>query len=141
MKKVFTVLAAVLLLAVVVQFFLAAMGAFDSAPSEQAFAPHRTLGYVIFFLAIVLTVVGAIARMPGRIIGTAGLVVGLVLLQVVIAEVSQAIGAAGHIVFGLHAVNAIAIGGVSQTIVQRSRTLAWKPKERSRPEEPSRVAS
>lgn len=65
-----------------------------------------------------VTVVGATARMPGRIIGIAGGVVGLVLLQVAIAEIAGAIGTAGHIVFGLHALNALAIGGASETVVQ-----------------------
>lgn len=141
MKKVFTVLAGLLFLAVIVQFFLAATGAFYDAPIAEAFQPHRMLGYAIFVLAIVVTVFGAIARIPGRIVGITGLVVGLVLLQVVIAETAEAIGAAGHIVFGLHALNALAIMGASETVVQRSRKLAWKPKELGKPEEPSRVAS
>lgn len=147
MKKVFTVLAGLLFLTVIAQFFLAASGAFDNAPVEEAFQPHRMLGYTIFVLAIVVVIVGAIARMPGRIIGIAGVVVGLVLLQVAIAEIAEAVGAAGHIVFGLHALNALAIGGASETVVQRSRKLAWRPKEagrseeRSRSEGPSRMAS
>jgi cytochrome b561 len=138
MKRVFTGLAALLFLAVIAQFFLAASGAFDTAPTEEAFQPHRALGYSILILAVVVTVAGAIARMPGRLIGMAGLAVGLVLVQVVIAEVAKAVGdgsSAGHLIFGLHAVNGLLIMGVTETIVQRSRKIAWKPTE------PSRVAS
>lgn len=92
MKRVFTGLAALLFLAVIAQFFLAASGAFDSAPTDEAFQPHRVLGYSILILAVVVTVVGAIAQMPRRIVGIAGLAVVLVLVQVVIAEVAKAFG-------------------------------------------------
>jgi cytochrome b561 len=132
MKRVFTGLAALLLLAVIAQFFLAAIGAFDAAPTEEAFQPHRALGYSILILAVVVAVAGAAARMPGRLIGMAGLAVGLVLVQVVIAEVAKAVGdssSAGHLIFGLHGVNGLLIMGVTETIVQRSRKIAWRPAE------------
>jgi hypothetical protein len=77
MRKVLAGLAALLMLAVVVQVFLAAGGAFDTAPKDEAFRPHRVLGYVILLLAMVLTVVAALVRMPGRLIGLCGLVAGL----------------------------------------------------------------
>lgn len=138
MKKAFTALAALLLLAVVAQFFLAATGAVDNASTEEAFQPHRMLGYSILVLAVVVTLVGAIARMPGRLVGMAGLAAGLVILQVVIREVAKAIGdgsIAGPVVFGLHAINGLLIMGVTETIVQRSRKV-WR-----KPAEPSRTAS
>ncbi|MGW5363272.1 DUF6220 domain-containing protein [Actinopolymorpha pittospori] len=138
MKRVFTGLAAVLFLAVVAQFFLAASGAFDSAPTEEAFQPHRVLGYSIFVLAVVVTVVGAIAQMPRRIVGIAGLAVVLVLVQVMIAEVAKAFGdgsTAGHLIFGLHAVNGLLTMGATETVVQRTRKVTVKPAE------PSRVAT
>jgi hypothetical protein len=40
MRKAFTGLAILLLMAVVVQFFLAASGAFDTAPNVESFQPH-----------------------------------------------------------------------------------------------------
>lgn len=124
MKRVFTGLAGLLLLAVIAQFYLAASGAFDKAPIEEAFQPHRMLGYAILGLAVVLVVAGAVARVPGRLIGMAGLVVGLVLVQSLIREVAKAFGdgsPVGDLVFGLHAVNALAIVGVIGTLVRRSR--------------------
>ena len=45
MRKVFAVLATLLVLVVVAQFFLAASGAFDTAPNDESFQPHRALGY------------------------------------------------------------------------------------------------
>jgi hypothetical protein len=130
MRKLFAGLAALLMLAVVVQVFLAAGGAFDTAPKDEAFRPHRTLGYVILLFALVLTLVAALVRMPGRLIGLTGLVAGLVILQPVIAGVADAFGdsgnstTAGRIVFGLHGVNALVILFVLSIVVRQARALA-----------------
>jgi hypothetical protein len=130
MRKVFAGLAALLMLAVVVQVFLAAGGAFDTAPKDEAFRPHRALGYVILLLAVVLTVVAALVRMPGRLIGLTGLVAGLVVLQPVIASIADAFGdsgnstTAGRLVFGLHGVNALVIMFVLSIVVRQARALA-----------------
>lgn len=130
MRKAFTGLAALLLLAVVAQFYLAASGAFDTAPIDESFQPHRTLGYVILVFAFVITIAAAVARMPRRLVGLAGLVTGLVIGQSVIREVARAFGegsSAGHLVFGLHAVNGLVIVGVIGMIVWQSRRAAWEP--------------
>lgn len=130
MRKAFTGLAALVMLAIVVQFYLAASGAFDSAPTEEAFRPHRILGLGVVLLAIVLTVFAAIARMPGRLIGLSGLVAGLGLLQAVIVMIAKAFGdtgettTAGQLVFGLHAVNGLAMMAVIGMIMRQSRALA-----------------
>jgi hypothetical protein len=129
-RKVFAGLAALLVLAVVAQFFLAASGAFDTAPKDESFQPHRALGYVIFLFAVLLTIVAALGRMPGRLIGMAGLVAGLVVVQVVIAELAKALNdtgdtstTAGKLVFGLHAVNGLAIMAVAGTVARQARAL------------------
>jgi asparagine N-glycosylation enzyme membrane subunit Stt3 len=130
MKRAFTGLAALLLLAVIAQFYLAASGAYDTAPVEESFQPHRTLGYVILVFALVLTIAAAIARMPRRLVGLAGLVTGLVIGQSVIREVARAVGDAssgGHLVFGLHAINGLVIIGVIGMIVRQSRKITRKP--------------
>ena len=130
MRKVFAGLATLLVLAVVAQFFLAASGAFDTAPNEESFQPHRALGYGIFAFAIVLTIVAALARMPGRLIGMAGLLAGLTVIQPVIAVLAKALNdtgdtstTAGQLVFGLHAVNALVIMAVAGTVARRARAL------------------
>jgi heme A synthase len=128
MRKAFTALAALLAVAVVVQFFLAAMGAFDPAPKDESFQPHRALGYAILLFAVLLTLLAAVARLPGRVIGMTGLTAGLVLLQAVIAAVANAFGDAGdtsstvgRLVFGLHAVNGLIIFGVVEDVNRRAR--------------------
>jgi hypothetical protein len=131
LRKVFAGLATLLVLAAVAQFFLAASGAFDTAPKDESFQPHRALGYLIVVFAVVLTVVAALARMPGRLIGMAGLVAGLTVVQVVIAVLARAFNdtgdtstTAGKLVFGLHAVNGLIILAVAGTVARRARALS-----------------
>jgi hypothetical protein len=136
MKKVFTGLAGLLLLAIVAQFYLAAAGAFDAAPIEEAFQPHRMLGYSILGLALLLTITGAVARMPGRLIGLSGLIVGLVLVQSVIRLIAKSFGdgsAAGVFVFGLHALNGLFIMGMTEMVMRDARKIAWKAAETGQP--------
>lgn len=129
MRKVFDGLAALLVLVVVVEFFLAASGAFSTAPNDESFQPHRMLGYVIFVLAVLLAIAAAVARMPRRLVGMAGLVAALIPLQVLIAVLAEAFGTAdttttaGQVVFGLHAVNGLVIVAVAVRIVRGSRAL------------------
>jgi uncharacterized membrane protein YuzA (DUF378 family) len=133
MRKVFSGLTALLMLAVAVQFFLAASDAFDTAPAEEAFKSHRALGYGLLYLAVLLTVLAAVTRMPGRIIGLSGLTAGLMILQPVIAKVAEALGdpgqssTAGKIVFGLHGLNAVIILIVLRNVMRQSRELAATP--------------
>ncbi len=131
MRKAFTGLAILLLLAVVAQFFLAASGSFDTAPNDESFQPHRVLGYGIILVAVVATIVAATARMPGRLIGMSGLVAGLSLVQSVIRVIAGAFGdtgdtttTAGQLVFGLHAVNGLVIVAVIGMIVWQARELS-----------------
>jgi Family of unknown function (DUF6220) len=133
MRKLFAGLLSLLMLAVVVQVFLAAGGAFDSAPTEEAFRPHRALGYAILLFALVLTALAALARMPGRLVGMTGLVAGLVVLQPVIAGIADALGdsgtttTAGKLVFGLHGVNALGIMFVLGRVARQARAFAATP--------------
>ena len=131
MRRVFAVLATMLVLAVVAQFFLAASGAFDTAPKDESFQPHRALGYGIFFFAVLLTIVAALARAPGRLIGITGLAAGLTAVQSLILHIADAFNdtgdtstTAGKLIFGLHAVNGLAIMAVAGTVARRARALA-----------------
>jgi Family of unknown function (DUF6220) len=139
MRKAFAGLASLQLLAVVAQFFLAASGAFDPAANDESFQTHRTLGAGIVLLAVLVTIVAAAARMPGRLIGMSGLVAGLAVVQSVIRAIAAAFDdtggstTAGQLVFGLHAVNGLAILAVAGMIVRQAG-------ERSRPAVPARQA-
>lgn len=130
MRRFFAGLATLLMLAVVAQFFLAASGAFDTAPHDESFRGHRMLGGGIVLIAVLVMVVAAIGRMPGRLIGMSGLVAGLAVVQFVIKAIATAFdgtggsSTAGGLVFGLHAVNGLAIVAVTGRIIRQARQLA-----------------
>jgi Family of unknown function (DUF6220) len=127
MRKAFAGLAILLMLAVVAQFFLAASGAFSTAPKDESFRPHLALGSVIFFLPVVMTVVAALARMRKLLVGLSALVAGLTAVQVLIAVIAEAFGdstTVGQLIFGLHAVNGLVIMAVVATIVRQTRALS-----------------
>ncbi|MFC0508886.1 DUF6220 domain-containing protein [Micromonospora costi] len=125
MRKFFAGLAVLQVLAVVTQFILAASGAFDPAPNDESFQPHRALGGGIVLIAVLVTVVAAAARMPGRLIGMSGLVAGLAVVQFVIKGIATALdGTAGGVVFGLHAINGLAILALTGRIVRQARQLS-----------------
>ncbi|MGY1832118.1 DUF6220 domain-containing protein [Geodermatophilus sp. SYSU D01180] len=97
---------ALLLLAVVVQFFLAGLGAFGGG-----FDAHVTNGYyVIPALALVALVLGVVAR-----VGTRDVVLGVVLLLLVVFGQSLLKALAGEGAFwgGLHALDGLAILGIT----------------------------
>jgi hypothetical protein len=81
---------------------------------------------VIFVVPLVLAGIGALARVPGRLMLLAVLVAVLTAVQVLIADLAEGIGAgttAGGLVFGLHAVNGLAILAVAAVIAWRARAL------------------
>ncbi len=131
MRRVFAGLAALLVLVIVVQFFLAASAAFDTAPNDESFQMHRVLGRGLILFAVVLTIVAALVRMPGRLIGMTGLVAGLGVLQAVIAVIAKAFNdtgdtstTAGQLVFGLHAVNGLVMMALAMTVTRQARALS-----------------
>lgn len=129
MRKAFAGMAILLMLAVVAQFYFAATGAFSTAPNDESFREHRAVGWVIFFLPVLMAIVAALARMPGRLVGLAGLVAGLASVQVAIALIAKAFAGGdsatvGQFVFGLHAVNGLLIMAVVGMIVRQARALS-----------------
>ena len=119
MRKVFTGLAALLVLTVAAEFFFAAMGG-----AHGSYRPHHVLGYVIFSLPIVMAVVAAVAKLPKRFLGMLLGVVALTGFQVLVAKVSVAIGGdAGPIVFGLHAFGGMAIIALSVMVLRGARAV------------------
>ena len=131
MRKAFAALAILLMLVVIAEFFFAASGPFSIASNEGAYRPHHALGYVIFLLPIVMAIVAALARMPGRLIGMTALVAGLTVVQVLIAVLARAFNdtgenttTAGQLIFGLHALNGLIVLALAGTVVRRARALA-----------------
>ncbi|MEV4351858.1 DUF6220 domain-containing protein [Actinoplanes sp. NPDC049596] len=118
MRRAFAGLAAalLLLLIVVAQFVFATTGAFRAS----SYRLHHAMGYVIFFVPLVMAIVAAAGHLPARLIWLCVLVVALDSLQVVIAEV-------GGLWTALHALNGIAILGTAALIVRRSAVDIGRP--------------
>src|SRR5215813_1169988 len=96
----------VFLAAGVVQIFLAGLGAFRllHGAGDHALDPHRTLGYLMAAMAIVILILTLIARAGTRaIVGAALLVVMTTVLQSLLAGLAD-----DHVIFGaLHATDGL----------------------------------
>jgi hypothetical protein len=138
-RRVYTALTGLLLLAVLVQFYFAAVGAFTKPQTDKSFMLHSVTGTLIIpLLSLLATIVAALARAPGRLIGLSILPLGLVVVQVLIIVLGDAVSgssdtttAAGVAVLGLHAINGLAIMGVAGLLFRRARMLAATPREAS----------
>ena len=112
------------LLAGVVQIFLAGLGVFSlqdqglAAAGDSAFAPHRTLGFAMGGIALVILVLAVIARAgAGAIAGSAALVLLTSVMQSVLAGLGDS-----HAVFGaLHALDGLLILSTAGYLYARSR--------------------
>jgi hypothetical protein len=133
MRKLFVAVSVLLFLAVLAQFYLAGMGAFDRPQDDSSFAPHRVVGMaVIPLLSVLATVAAALARAPGRLIGLSIAPFGLVVVQVLIVTIGDAVAGGGDadtsaaslVVLGLHAVNGLFLLGVAAQVMRRARALA-----------------
>lgn len=131
MRRAYLILAGLLQLDVLVQFYFAAVGAFARPQDDKSFALHDMNGSVVAILALLLIVVAALARAPGRLIGLSALPLGLVVLQVVIVELGRAFNdtgdhttPAGLAILGLHAINGLAVMAVVGILMRRARLLA-----------------
>jgi hypothetical protein len=133
MRKIFFAVSVLLFLAVLAQFYFAAVGAFDRPRDDDSFALHSVTGMaVIPLLSVLATGAAALARAPGRLIGLSIAPFGLVLVQVLIIVVGDAVagggdadtGAGALVVLGLHAINALFLMGVTGQVMRRARALA-----------------
>jgi hypothetical protein len=134
MRKAYALLTGLLLVAVVVQFYFAAVGAFTKPQADNAYILHDINGtMVIPVLTILATIAAAVLKLPGRQIGLTVLPLGLIIVQVLIVVIGGAFDNGSNmttgsvIVLGLHAVNGLAIMGVSGALFARARRLAASP--------------
>jgi multisubunit Na+/H+ antiporter MnhE subunit len=104
-------LVALYLAGAVVQFFLAGLAVFG----DTSFDPHSVLGFILGIASIVLLVVALVGRLPRTLLILTVLLVGLNVLQLVLANVDVSEVAA------LHPVNGVAIVLLAYELTQRSR--------------------
>jgi hypothetical protein len=133
MRRIYVLLVALLLAAGVLQFYFAAVGAFTKPQTESSYALHGfTGGIVIPLLALLATLAAALSKAPGKLIGLTLAPLGLVVVQVLIIVLGNLIGGATEerstpvalAILGLHAINGMAVLGVTGTVLRRARALA-----------------
>jgi hypothetical protein len=136
-RKAYVTLVGLMVLAVVAQFYFAAVGAFAKPQDDQSFALHLMDGMMIIpVLSLLATLVAALARAPGRLIGLTAAPIGLIVLQILITEVGKNLGAstedsttpAALAFLGLHAINGLAIMAVAGITMRRARQFAATPR-------------
>jgi hypothetical protein len=112
----------VFLLAGAAQIFLAGLGVFSvddhGVAGDTAFAPHRTLGFTMAGLALIILVLAVIARPGARAMtGSVVLVLLTSLMQSLLAGLADS-----QAVFGaLHALDGLLILGVAGYLYARAR--------------------
>ncbi|MBO3734127.1 DUF6220 domain-containing protein [Glycomyces niveus] len=119
------------------QFFLAGYGAIGSGSPDESFELHIMNGRLIAVVALLGILFAALSRAGGKLVGMAAGVLGLVVLQSLIALVSVAGTTPGQIIFGFHAINALMIMGLAETSGRLAKQLLADRK----PVEPAATAA
>ncbi|MFF2621901.1 DUF6220 domain-containing protein [Oerskovia jenensis] len=133
MRKTFLVISVLVVVAVVMQFYFAAVGVF-SDPDDELFAIHGTSGRIVLPLLMILSIVfAALAKAGRRTVWLAVLGFGLLLFQTILFILTGVltgsepppgeVTTAGTIMLGFHALNGLAILGVTGTVASRARAL------------------
>lgn len=99
------------LLGVVVQVFLAGLNVFGGTSIES----HRVLGFILMGGALLMLVLAAVGRLPRPTVLLTVLLLGLAVLQSVLANVDV------NEIAALHPVNALVIAFVASVLMRRSR--------------------
>ena len=107
---------------VVIQFFLAGLGAFTTVHnkkfSDNNFGPHGVVGTLMVLIALIILLVAAVGRWSGLATKLSGALFGLMVVQFILGMAGA--GTAAWI-GGLHAVNALLITGVTYLLVKNAR--------------------
>lgn len=127
-------IAALMVLAVLVQIFLAGYGIFSGRTTDlghhakivetSTLDAHRALGSLIVLVALLLVLAAAAAGYRGRDMAMSGTLLLLVVLQMFLAGLGADTGAAFG---GLHALNAMVIAGLSGAVMARARRATRTP--------------
>ncbi|WP_431893466.1 DUF6220 domain-containing protein [Nonomuraea sp. bgisy101] len=126
MRKVLVVFTVIQLALVVLQFYLATYGAFEtprpSNPEAAAIGWHVMNGFILIpAVSLITTIIAAIARAPGKLIGTCAAPIVLVAVQMfVLFPLAELAGAtqektspASLYVLGFHAIVGVLLLGAA----------------------------
>ncbi len=148
MRKVHFVLSALILAAVVLQFYLAGVGVF-SMPEDELFGLHTATGRFVLPVLLLLNIAAsALAR--GRTLRYALGLVGLLALQTVIFVIAivttgsnpfedVVITTAGTVILSFHVLNGLVILGVTVLLVRKTYPLAFPRRAAAESETPESV--
>jgi hypothetical protein len=103
----------------VLQVYLAGSGIFGAT----SFEPHRTVGYLLVLLVLLLLLMALVARSSRRVLGLSALLVTLAIVQVALVYLR----ASAPFVSALHAVNALALMGLTAAIARSAGEPAPAP--------------
>jgi Family of unknown function (DUF6220) len=122
LRKVYGGLAHLFAALIVVQFFLAGLGAFETVHnkkfSDNNFGPHGALGTLLVVVALVLLVIALVGRWSPIATKLSAALFGLMVIQFILG-VSGA--GTSPILGGLHAVNALLIAAVTYLLINDAR--------------------
>jgi hypothetical protein len=104
-------LATIYLAGVVVQFFLAGLGTFGAT----TFDAHRAVGLGLGLVSLLMVVLAFVGKVPRSLVALTLTLLGLNVIQLVLARIDV------EEVAALHVVNALAVVYVAHELVQRSR--------------------
>jgi hypothetical protein len=108
---------------VLLQFLLAGLGVFTNA--EFLFWHAVVNASVIFFLPLLLVLIGWLGKVPGRLLWLTAAVSGLTLLQsLLLTPYHMAASGPLRAISGLHVVNALLVFWVTFQLLERTR--AWR---------------
>lgn len=138
MRKLYLALVVLPQVAVLLQFYFAAVGAFTQPPTDGSYDLHRMTGDIVIpALSILATLAAVAAKAPGRLIGMSILPLGLVAVQMLIVALGKALSdgdattPAALLIFGLHALNGLAVLAVAGILTGRVRRFALAPRSAS----------
>lgn len=128
MRKAYLGLSGLLFLAILAQFYFAAIGAFTKPQTEHSFELHEMNGTIIIpSLSVLATIAAALARAPRRAIVLSILPALLVPVQMLINEIgghdNDHTTPLGLAVLGLHALNGLLIMLIARLVFVQARAL------------------
>src|SRR4051794_30904426 len=118
-RTAYRVVLALYLLLGVVQIFLAGLGVFSLFGSGPGFDPHRTVGFIMSGVALVIVVMAVLARAGGRAIGVAVL---LFLLAAVGQSLFASLGEDVAFWGGVHALSGLTTLGLAGFLQAQNRS-------------------
>lgn len=138
MRKAYVVLLTLLMVAIFVQFYLAAMGALSKPVDDNSFTPHKINGMMVIpSLAVLATIVAAIGRVGRKLVGLTILPALLIPLQILITNVGGANDAHtatwGRFLLGLHAINGLLIMNFARMALMQGRAMLKQKKAGAAP--------